>query len=76
MGKRILVQRRGRGGSVYRASTHKRIAPAKYPPVSNEQMEGKIEGEVVRVRHEPGRFAPLAQIRLETGQSYHFIVPE
>ena len=76
MGKRILVQRRGRGGSVYRASTHKRIAPAKYPPVSKEQMEGKIEGEVVRVRHEPGRFAPLAQIRLETGKSYHFIVPE
>jgi hypothetical protein len=31
MGKRIRVQRRGRGGSTYRASTHKRVAPAKYP---------------------------------------------
>jgi large subunit ribosomal protein L2 len=76
MGKRLRVQRRGRGGSVYQASTHKRIAPAKYPPMNTEQLEGKIKGEIVQVLHEPGRFAPLALIRLETGQSYHFIVPE
>lgn len=76
MGKRIQVQRRGRGGSVFQASTHKRIAPAKYPPMNKEQLEGKIEGEIVRVLHEPGRYAPLALIKLETGQSYYFIVPE
>ena len=48
MGKRIRVQRRGRGGSTYRASTHKRVAPAKYPPAitPKEVFESSINGVV------------------------------
>lgn len=76
MGKRIRVQRRGRGGPTFQASTQKRIAPAKYPPISKEQLEGVIEGEVVGIFHEPGRGSPLARIMLDTAQDYHFIVPE
>ncbi|MFQ6068157.1 MAG: 50S ribosomal protein L2 [Candidatus Bathyarchaeia archaeon] len=76
MGKRIRVQRRGRGGPTFQASTHKRIAPAKYPPVNKEQLEGAIEGKVERIFHEPGRGSPLAKIKLETDQHYHFVIPE
>ena len=37
MGKRIRVQRRGRGGSTYRASTHKRVAAAQYPAMTPKE---------------------------------------
>jgi large subunit ribosomal protein L2 len=76
MGKRIRVQRRGRGGSTFQASTQKRIAPAKYPSLSPEQMAGVVEGTVEGIYHEPGRGSPLARIRLATDKNYHFIVPE
>ncbi|TET57340.1 50S ribosomal protein L2 [Candidatus Bathyarchaeota archaeon] len=75
MGKRILVQRRGRGGPTYRASTHKRIAPVKYPTIGKD-APSVIEGEIEKLVHEPGRGAPLARIKLETDQNYYFIVPE
>ncbi len=76
MGKRIRVQRRGRGGPTFQASTEKRIAPARYPPVRNEQVEGTIDGTVEEIFHEPGRGTPLAKIRLDTEHDYYFIVPE
>ncbi|MDH5438681.1 MAG: 50S ribosomal protein L2, partial [Candidatus Bathyarchaeota archaeon] len=40
MGKRIRVQRRGRGSSTFRASTHKRVAPVQYLPMSEKEREG------------------------------------
>jgi large subunit ribosomal protein L2 len=76
MGKRIRVQRRGRGGPTFRASTHKRVAPARYPPISKQQLESAVEGRVERILHEPGRGSPLAKMKLQTGQDYHFIIPE
>ncbi len=76
MGKRIRVQRRGRGGPTFQASTQKRIAPAKYPPITKHQLESVIEGRVEGIFHEAGRGSPLAKIRLETDEDYHFIVPE
>ena len=52
MGKRILVQRRGRGTPTFRASTHKRVAPARYPPLNGEQAP--LKGLVVELVHDPG----------------------
>ena len=76
MGKRIRVQRRGRGTSTFRAATHKRAAPVRYPPVSKEEREGAIQGQVVGFFHEPGRGSPLASVKLETGETYYTGVPE
>ncbi|MFB0543544.1 MAG: 50S ribosomal protein L2 [Candidatus Bathyarchaeia archaeon] len=72
MGKKLIVQRRGRGSSTFRATTHKRIAPACYPPPS----EGVVYGVVEDLLHEPGRGAPLAKIRLESGESYYNVAVE
>ena len=72
MGKKLIVQRRGKGSSTFRATTHKRIAPARYPPPS----EGVVYGIVEDLLHEPGRGAPLAKIRLESGESYYNIAVE
>jgi large subunit ribosomal protein L2 len=78
MGKRIRVQRRGRGGSTYRASTHKRVAPAKYPSAitSKEYFEASINGVVEALVHDPGRGAPLAFVRFENGVTFYTITSE
>ena len=76
MGKRIRVQRRGRGSPTFRASTHKRVAPVHYPPMSAKEQEGVIQGQVMDIIHDPGRGSPMASIRLETGETYYSVVPE
>ncbi len=76
MGKRIRVQRRGRGGPTFRASTHKRVAPAKYPMVSSEVLEALKTGVIEEILHDPGRGAPLALVRFEDGEECYTVVPE
>lgn len=78
MGKRIRVQRRGRGGPTFRASTHKRVAPAQYPPQisSKETLEAAINGVIEDLVHDPGRGTPLALVRFENGETCYTVVPE
>jgi large subunit ribosomal protein L2 len=78
MGRRIRVQRRGRGTSTFQASTHKRVAPAQYPPslTPKENFEGSINGTVEAFIHDPGRGAPLALIRFENGETCYTVTPE
>lgn len=76
MGKRILVQRRGRGSPTFRASTHKRVAPAKYPNLSKNIANKVLKGQILELVHDPGRGAPLAHIELETGERYYTIAVE
>lgn len=65
MGKQIRVQRRGRGGSNFRAHTFRRIAPARFP-VANPSSPS-LRGTVREIMHEPGRGAPLALIEFANG---------
>jgi large subunit ribosomal protein L2 len=76
LGKRIRVQRRGRGSSTFRASTHKRVAPVQYPQMSAKQQEGVINGQVKDIVHDPGRGSPMVAVKLETGETYYSVVPE
>jgi len=76
VGKKIRVQRRGRGTPTFRASTHKRVAPVQYPPTSMEEREGAIQCQIMDILHDSGRGSPLASIKLETGETYHTVVPE
>lgn len=77
MGKRIRVQRRGRGGPTFRASTHKRVAPAQYPlTTAKEYAETATRGVIENLVHDPGRGSPLALIKFENGQTCHNVVPE
>ena len=76
MGKRILVRRRGRGTSTFRASTHKRIGPARYATMTKEDIASVIKGIVRRIDHEPGRGTPLALIELSDGRTYNSPIPE
>ena len=76
MGKRIRVQRRGRGGSVFRAHVYRRIAPAVYPPLMAADMTGRVDGTVVDILHEPGRGSPLAFVQFSDGKSCCLSAPE
>jgi len=76
MGKRILVQRRGRGGAVFRAKTHKRIAPVSFPPLTDNESELAIQGVVKDIIHEPGRGSPLALVKFKDGEECYLPAPE
>ena len=66
MGKRILSQRMGRGTSVFRSPRWIKKGEAKYPPISGKTLKGRI----VELIHDPGRWVPLARIKLEDGREF------
>ncbi len=72
MGKRILVQRMGRGTPTFRSPSHLRVAPAKYPPPQDKV----VRGVVAELVHDPGRWVPLARIVLEDGREFYNIAVE
>jgi len=67
MGKRILVQRRGRGGSVFRSIGHHKRGPARYLPIADEERETTLSFQISNFLHEPGRGLPLAHVVYEDG---------
>jgi len=72
MGKRIKVQRRGRGTPVFQSAHTGKVSQARYPQVSAESLRGTVKDIV----HESGRAAPLAVIELENGETYYSAAPE
>jgi large subunit ribosomal protein L2 len=72
MGKRIKVQRRGRGTPVFQASHTGKIAEVRYPNQTAEPMQGTIVG----MTHESGRAAPLVEIELSNGETYYATATE
>ena len=68
MGKRILVQRRGKAGPTFISPSWKRPGPVKYVPPDDVQMNGVIRGIVKELMHVPGLNAPVARIALEDGR--------
>jgi large subunit ribosomal protein L2 len=72
MGKRIKVQRRGRGTPVFQSAHTGKVAQARYPALATESMRGTIKDII----HESGRAAPLAVIELTTGETFYSVAPE
>lgn len=76
MGKRIIVQRRGKGTSVYRSPSHKHRGGVKYRKLDEAEREGYLMAKVKALVHDPGRTAPVAKLRFETGEEVLSLVPE
>lgn len=70
MGKKLRVQRRGRGTPTFSSRKAGKIAPAKYPQVDN------VSGVVSDLMHEPGRGTPLAYVSLDSGSGYYTVATE
>ena len=75
MGKKIRVQRRGRGSSTFRASTHKRVAPSQYLPSNAVNQEEPQKAVIEELLHEPGRGSPLLKARTQN-EVLHLVAPE
>ncbi len=75
MGKRIRVQRRGRGSPTFKASSHKRSAPSQYPPLKGAGGKDLEKAFVKDLIHETGRGAPLIKARTED-EVFHIVAPE
>jgi len=67
MGKKILVQRRGRGTSQFRAASHKKKGSVKYRKLAKIEYTKKITAQVRDIVHDPGRGAPVAIVLFEDG---------
>ena len=70
MGKRLRSQRRGHGSRSYRAPSHRYRARVVYPQVRT------ATGRVVDLVHDPGRTAPLALVRFDTGHVTYMLAPD
>ncbi len=73
MGKRIIPQRRGRGG-IYATPNHRYKAGK--AGVRHPRVRAQQTGDVLDLLHDPGRTAPLALVRLQDGSEHHIIAPE
>ncbi|RLE55321.1 MAG: 50S ribosomal protein L2 [Candidatus Methanomethylicota archaeon] len=76
MGKRLLVQRRGRGGSVFKSPSWIRIGKVKYSSPTKVEYTSSIKGKVEALLHDPGRGCPVALIRFEDGSKEFIVAPE
>jgi len=74
MGKRLITQRRGRGGPRYRVPSHRFEGGVRYPNLS-EYPEG-IGGQVIDITDDAARTAPVAKVLLEDFREIRLIAPE
>jgi large subunit ribosomal protein L2 len=72
MGHRITTQARGKGGSTYRAPSHRYKAELKH--IGDDTQ--KITGTVIGIEHDPARNAPIALVKLENGTKVYMLVTE
>lgn len=73
MGRRIRAQRRGRGGSTFRAPSHRYRSKKEHKTPEEADV---IAGEIVDIEHDPTRSAPVAVVEFEDGDRRVVIAPE
>jgi large subunit ribosomal protein L2 len=73
MGRRIQGQRRGRGGSTFRAPSHRYKADLSHKKPEESDV---VAGEVVDIEHDPARSAPVAAVEFEDGDQRLVLAPE
>jgi len=76
MGKRQLLQRRGRGGSVFRSPSWRHMGRVSYPQVAQEEKTGSVEFIVKDILHESGRGAPVIIAKNKEGIQSLMVAPE
>jgi large subunit ribosomal protein L2 len=73
MGRRIQGQRRGRGGSTFRAPSHRYKSDKKHKtPEDVDTVSGTVED----IEHDPSRSAPIARVEFEDGDQRFVLAPE
>ncbi|MFC7114370.1 50S ribosomal protein L2 [Natronoarchaeum sp. GCM10025703] len=73
MGRRIQGQRRGRGGSTFRAPSHRYKSDKQHKTPEETDL---VSGSVVDIEHDPARSAPVAVVEFEDGDQRMILTPE
>jgi large subunit ribosomal protein L2 len=73
MGRRIQGQRRGRGGSTFRAPSHRYKSDKQHKTAEDGDV---IAGEVIDITHDPSRSAPIAAVEFDDDDQRMVLVPE
>ncbi|MFX0014590.1 MAG: 50S ribosomal protein L2 [Promethearchaeota archaeon] len=76
MGKRILVQRRGRGSPTFRSLAHRKRGKARYLPSTEKERNDKIEYTIIDFIHERGRGVPVMFVKYDDGSECFLPAPE
>lgn len=76
MGKRITVQRRGKGTSVYKARSHRYLCDLKYRRYDKGERESAVSGVVQEIVHDPARTAPVLDVKFESGEKSFLLAAE
>jgi len=71
MGKRLIQQRRGRTQSKFNSPSHRFKGKIKYA-----QINGKNEGKIIDILHDPGRTTPIAYVKLKDNKLISILAPE
>mgnify|MGYP006440304537 CR=1 FL=1 len=66
MGKRLITQRRGRGGPTYRSPSHRYYGEISYRKYDINEKDAVTYGVVKDLISCPGHTAPLAKIKYDT----------
>ncbi|MUV89027.1 50S ribosomal protein L2 [Halapricum sp. CBA1109] len=74
MGQRIRGQRRGRGGSTFRAPSHRYKSDLQHRKAEGD--DDVINGTVVGIEHDPARSAPIAAVEFDDGDQRLVLAPE
>ncbi len=71
MGKRLIQQRRGRTKSKFNSPSHRFKGKIKY-----SQKFEETEGVIIDILHDPGRTAPIANVKLKNNKIISILAPE
>jgi large subunit ribosomal protein L2 len=71
MGKRLIQQRRGKRNTKFNSPSHRFKGELKY-----DYKNILTEGEVLDIIHDPGRTAPIANVKLNNNKVIKIIAPE
>jgi large subunit ribosomal protein L2 len=52
------------------------VAPVQYPSTHIREIKEVVHGKVTMIFHESGRNSPIASVSLDTGKTYHTVIPE
>jgi len=74
MGKKILVQRKGRGTLAWQSPSHRHVGEIKYR--SFKEGEKLFKFKVLELLHSPGRGAPVARIKYDDDIKDLWLPPE
>ena len=73
MTKRIISQNRGKGTPTYRAPSHQYLADIKHLKFDDDIT---LKGTIIKLRHDPGRTAPVGLVRFEGRDDIYLLMPE